>query len=124
MNYVLVDMWHSFQQQSASVVVDALKKMKLMPLDPPDHNTNAQACLAATQTPPGKKSEEIEDIDRASMSPVAVETIRMTYPMVILRSKGIPSSNLLIRAEAYDTVQQRKIIPIQEIKASDPLQGC
>ena len=39
--------------------------------------------------PLGKKSEEIEEIDRASMAPVAVEAITTTEPMVILREKGI-----------------------------------
>ena len=55
MNYVLVEMWHLFQQQSYSVKNDE-KKTKLPPLAPPDHNTNAQAYLAATQMPPGTKS--------------------------------------------------------------------
>ena len=50
MNSVLVEMWHSFQQHSACVIIDALKKTKLLPLAPPDHNTNTQSCLAATQT--------------------------------------------------------------------------
>ena len=85
MNYVLVEMWNSFQQKSASVIVDDFKKMNLLPLAPPDHDTNAKSCLAATQTPLGTKSEEIEDIARASMAPVAVESIKTTEPMVILR---------------------------------------
>ena len=96
MNYVLVEMWHSFQQQSVCVIIDAFKKTKLLPLAPPDQNTNAQACIAATQTPSGTKSEEIEEIARASMAPVAVDAIRTTDPMVILRSQGRPSRNLLI----------------------------
>ena len=37
MNYVLVEMWHLFQQQSARVIINALKKKKLLPLAPPDH---------------------------------------------------------------------------------------
>ena len=60
MNAVLVEMWHSFQQQSACVIIYAFKKTKLPPLAPPDHDTNTQACLEAIQTPSGKKSEEIE----------------------------------------------------------------
>ena len=96
MNSVLVEMWHSFQQQSACVIIDAFKKTKLLPLAPPDHDTNTQACLAATQTPSGKKSEEIEEIARVSMAPVAVDAIRTTDPMVILRAQGTPSRNLLI----------------------------
>ena len=70
--------------------------MKFLPLAPPDHSTNAQACLAETQTPSGTKSEETEEIARASMAPVAVEAIRTTEPMVILRAKGRSSRNLLI----------------------------
>ena len=53
------------------------------------------------------------------MAPVAVADIRTTDPMVILREKGRSSSNLLILAAAYDTFQQRKIYPIEEMKASE-----
>ena len=48
-----------------------------------------------------------------------VEAIRTTEPMVILRAKGVSSRNLFIRAAAYDTVQQRKKFPIQEMKADE-----
>ena len=48
-----------------------------------------------------------------------VKAIRTTEPMVTLRSKGRSSRNILIRVTAYDTVQQRKIIPIQEMKAAE-----
>ena len=105
MDSVLVEMWHLFQQQSSSIIVDALKKTKLLPLAPPDHDTNVQAYLSATQTLLGTKSEETEDIARASMEPVAVEAISTTEPMVTIREKGGLSRNLLIWAEAYDTVQ-------------------
>ena len=87
--------------------------MKILPLAPPDHDTNTQACLAATQTPSGKKSEEIEEIARSSMAPVAVDIISNTDPMVILSAQGRPSRNFLILGAAYETVHQRKIIPIQ-----------
>ena len=53
------------------------------------------------------------------MAPGEVEAIRMTDPMVILRAKGGSSRNLLILVAAYDNVQQRKILPIQEIKADE-----
>ena len=53
------------------------------------------------------------------MAHVAVDVNRTTDPMVILREKGRLSRNLLIRYADYDTIQQRKIIPIQEIKASE-----
>ena len=96
-----------------------LLKTKLLYLAPPDHDTNSQACLAATQIPPRKKSEEIEDIARASVASGEVEAIGTTYPMVILSAYGRSSRNLLIQAAAYDTVQQRTIIPIQEMKAAE-----
>ena len=119
MNSALVETWHLLQQQSEYVVIDELKEMKLLYLDPPDHNTNAQGCLSALQTPLGMKSEEIENMSRASMGPGEVEAIRTTDPMVILRENEISSRDLPIRASAYDTVQQRKIIPIKEMKASE-----
>ena len=53
------------------------------------------------------------------MEPVAVDVIRTTDSMVILGARGRPSSNLLIRGADYDTVQQRTILPIQEIKADE-----
>ena len=113
MNSVLVEMWHLFQQQSALVIIDTFRKTKLLPLAPHDHDTNNQACLAATQTPSGKKSEEIEEIARASMVLVAIDVIKTIDPMVILRARGNPSRNLLIRYASYNTVEQRTIIPIQ-----------
>ena len=53
------------------------------------------------------------------MKPVEVEAIRNTGPMVILRENGRSSRNLLIRSAAYDTVQQRTITPIKEMKAAE-----
>ena len=47
-----------------------------------------------------------------------VKTIRTTDTIVILKVKGIPSRNLLILSRDYDTVKQRIIIPIQEMKAA------
>ena len=73
-----------------------LKKTKLLTFAPPDHDSNTQACLAKTQTPSGNKSEEIEEIPRASMAPVAVDAIKTIDPMFILVARGIKSWNLLI----------------------------
>ena len=55
MNSVLVKTWHQFKQQSAYFIIDA-KKTKILPLSPPDNDTNTHVCLAATQTQLGKKS--------------------------------------------------------------------
>ena len=65
-----------------------LKKTKLPSLAPPDHDIKAQVCLAATQTPSGKKSEEIEEIARVSMAPGEVEAKGTADSMIILRAKG------------------------------------
>ena len=48
-----------------------------------------------------------------------IGSVVLMDPMVILRAKGVSSRNLLIRAAAYDTVQQRTILPIKEMKAAD-----
>ena len=53
------------------------------------------------------------------MAPGEVEATRMTDPMSTLRAKGGSSRNLLIRSEAHNTVQQRTIFPIQEMKAAE-----
>ena len=53
------------------------------------------------------------------MAPVSVDVIKTIDPMVILRARGNPSKNLLIRGAAYDNFQQRTILPIQEIKADE-----
>ena len=53
------------------------------------------------------------------MAPVSVDVIRTTDPMVFLRAQGRPSRKLLIRVSVYDTVQQRTILPIQQMKAAD-----
>ena len=93
MNSVLVDMWHQFQQQSASAIIDALNKNNLLPLASPNHDTTVQACLAAIQTPSGTKSEEIEYIYRASMAPEEVEAISTTDPMVKVKIIEEPSDS-------------------------------
>ena len=53
------------------------------------------------------------------MSPVAVDVISTTDPMVILRAHGRPSRKLLIQAAAHDTVQRKTILPIQKMKAAE-----
>ena len=53
------------------------------------------------------------------MVPVVIDVIKTIEPMVILRARGDQSRNLLIRGAAYDTVHQRTILPIQEMKADE-----
>ena len=53
------------------------------------------------------------------MSPGEVKAIRTTEIMVITIENFISPTKLLIRVAAYDTVQQRKILPLQETKAAE-----
>ena len=55
MNYVLVESWRKFQLSSDPVIINAFKKTNLVPLTPPDEDTNTQACLEAAQNPKGEK---------------------------------------------------------------------
>ena len=61
----------------------------------------------------------MKDISRASMTPEEVGETSTTDPIFILIENVISSRKLLFRVAAYDTVQQRIIISIQEIKASE-----
>ena len=56
MNTVPVETWRAFQLYSDPIIINSHKK-KLVPLNPPDEDTNAQACLVAAQTPKGGKAE-------------------------------------------------------------------
>ena len=44
-----------------------------------------------------------------------------TDPMVVLRKKGNfgASRNLLLKAEAYDIIRHRTVLPLQQIKETD-----
>ena len=53
------------------------------------------------------------------MAPVEFNSIRTIDPMVTLRAMGGSSRNLPTQVAAYDTVQQRTILPIQEIKEAE-----
>ena len=86
-NAVLVETWRAFQISSDPIIINALNYKKILPLNPPDEDTNTQACLVAAQTPKGEKSEEIKVIARASISSEYVMVVRTTDPMVVLREK-------------------------------------
>ena len=50
MNSVLVEIWRSFQISSSFFIINASNKTKLVPLNPPDEDTNTKFYLAASQT--------------------------------------------------------------------------
>ena len=77
--------------------------------------TNTQACLASVQT----SSKGINQIVEDTLAPIKLQVTRTNEPMVIIRAKGStqkPSRNILLRAEAYYTVQKRNVLPLQEMK--------
>ena len=84
-NAELVKTWRYFRLSSATIIINAFKKKNIVPLTPPDEDTNTQACLAAAQTPKGEKIKEIKVIARASIAPEDVVVIRTTGPMVVFR---------------------------------------
>ena len=108
----------AFKIPSATINHNALKKTHILPLYPPGIGTNHRACLAYNQQSNREEDDEIGQIAKASIAPIEMEEFRTTKPMVILREKGRcrSSSNLLIRAAAYDTVRTRTVLPIHQIK--------
>ena len=120
-NAVLVETWRSFQISSAPIIINSFKKRNIVPLTPHDEDTKTQACLAAAQTPKGKKAEEIKVIARASINPEDVVVIRTTDTMVVLRDKVNfgASSNLLMRAAAYENFRHRTLLSLQKIRETE-----
>ena len=118
MNYVLVDTWEAFKLSYATITYSNFKKTNLFPLYPLYIDTNHQACLAGTQQSNKEKSDEIGQIAKAGIAPIEMERVITTDPMVILRYKGRckASSNLLIRADTYDTMRIRTVLPLHQIK--------
>ena len=49
-NDVLVETWRAFQLSSAPLIINAPKKTKILPLNPPDEDTSTHACLVSAQT--------------------------------------------------------------------------
>ena len=98
-----------------------LQRKNILPLTPPDEDTNTQTCLVASQTPKGDKYEEIEVIYRARISIDDVVVIRTTGPRVVLRDKGNvgASRDLLMRAEYYDIFRHRTVMSLQHTKETE-----
>ena len=60
MKYFLVEKWEALKLPYVTIIQEAFKNTRLLPLYLPDKVTNRQACLTATQTSKGKKYDEIE----------------------------------------------------------------
>ena len=115
MNSVLVESWDAFKVSSGKIIVDSFAKTHTPPLIPPNMIKNTQAMVASSQT----SSKVFNWIAEGTVAPIQLEVTRNNDPMVIIRLKGgnqQPSRNILLRAAAYDTVQKRTVLPLQEIK--------
>ena len=117
MNSVLVATWEAFKLTSATITLNAFKKIHT---PPSTHHTLTPTTMLVSLVLKLNREEgdEIGQILKASIAPIEMEEFRTTKPMVILREKGRcrSSSNLLIRAAAYDTVRTRTVLPIHQIK--------
>ena len=72
---------------SNSINQDDLKNKQLLPIYPPDQDTNPQSCLAATQMSKGWKSDKIELIENFRIAPKYMEESRTIELMLILIDK-------------------------------------
>ena len=115
MKSVLVEIWEAFKVSSGNIIRDRFSKTRLLSLSPPNMITNTQAFVASVQT----SSKVINHIAEYTLAPIKLLTARTNDPMVIIRENGgiqQPSRNILLRAAAYDTVQKRTVLPLQELK--------
>ena len=58
MNDVLVETWRYFQLSGVPVIINAFKKKKLVPLNPPGEDTNTQAYIEAAHPSKGNKKRK------------------------------------------------------------------
>ena len=112
MNSVLVEAWDAFKVSSGNIIVDSFAKNHLLPLSPPNMITNTQAMVDSVQT----YSKGINWIAEDTVTHIQWEATSTNDPMVIIRAKGStqqPLRNILLRAAAYDTVQNRTVLTLR-----------
>ena len=115
MNSVLVEIWEAFTVSSRNIIRESFTKPHLLPLSSPKMITNTQACVASVQT----SSKGINQIAEYTLAPIQLQVTRINDPMVIIREKGStqqPPIKILLREAAYDIVQKRTVLLIQETK--------
>ena len=117
MNTVIVKMWARLTCESGSLIKRSFEKTHLVPLRPPTaHEAASNAMISALQIGTGKKATELAILSESIMSPVTVDNITTTDPVVILKARGNTSRNLIIRSAAYDIINRSTVIPAQKIK--------
>ena len=73
MNYILVATWDDLKLSSATIDQNYFKKAHILPLYPPEIDTNHQDFLAGTQQLNREKSDGIGQIEKASILPIDME---------------------------------------------------
>ena len=118
MNSILVEVWYVFKVSSGNIIRDCFVKTKLLLLSPPNFTTNTQACVVSVQVSYVSKAEDTNVIAHRTIGPIEVQEIRTDDPMVVLQAKWIQQSfrSLVLLATVRNTVRQKTIIPLQEIK--------
>ena len=115
MNSVLIETWEAFMLSDGNIIMDSFAKCHLLPLSPPNMITNTQVCVSSIQT----SSKGTNQIAKDTLAPIKLLTTRTNNLMVIIPAKGSnqqPYRNILLREAAYETVQKRTVLPIQEMK--------
>ena len=82
---VLVATWGVFNLSYATISHNDFNKTHILILYPLDIDTNHQTCLASTQQSKREKSDEIGQVEKASIAPIDLEAVSKIDPIVILR---------------------------------------
>ena len=108
------ELWEDFTVSAGNIIRDSFAKNHLLALCPPNMITNTQACVASVQT----SSNVINKIAEDTLAPIQLQVTSTNNTMVIIQAKVSiqkPLRNIILRAEAYDTVQKRTAPPLQEM---------
>ena len=117
-NSILVESQGAFRVSAGNITRYIFSLKKLLSISLPDLTMNIQECDALIQVSSVAKSEEINKISRHTVANIEVQVTRTDDTMVVLRAKsGQKSSmNIVIRAASYESVREKYVIPIQEVK--------
>ena len=115
MNPILVEVWDAFKASSEKIFKNIFLKTNLLPLIPPEFDTDNQSCVAFVQVYFWYKDDNINGISHHTIVPVEVQELRSYDPMVVFLSKGIEQvfRNIFLQASVYDNAKKQTIIPLQ-----------
>jgi hypothetical protein len=120
MNQVVADTWVLYKQRAASVIIGAFAKTRIYPLQAPskDRQYAVGACSAALQCAEGKKATEINIVAQEALGIIAYKSV-LTSPnstVIFQEVEQDSSRNLLNWSVAFDAINRKLIVPVQEMK--------